>query len=88
MPLGYSIHSDKIDTGGMRMEGMIEAVAQFIGQVGFPVFVAVYVLMRLEPTINRLNDTVKVLTIITAKQSGVDYEGVLREYDLNGGRRR
>ncbi len=44
--------------------------------------------MRLEPTINRLNDTVKVLTIITAKQSGVDYEGVLREYDLNGGRRR
>ena len=70
------------------MEEMIEAIAQFIGQVGFPIFVAVYVLMRLEPTINRLNDTVKVLTIITAKQSGVDYEGVLREYDLNGGRRR
>jgi len=70
------------------MEEMIEAIAQFIGQVGFPTFVAVYVLMRLEPTINRLNDTVKVLTIITAKQSGVDYEGVLREYDLNGGRRR
>ncbi len=70
------------------MEKIIEAIAQFIGQVGFPVFVAVYVLMRLEPTINRLNDTVKVLTIITAKQSGVDYEGVLREYDLNGGRRR
>jgi len=70
------------------MEEIIEAIAQFIGQVGFPVFVAVYVLMRLEPTINRLNDTVKVLTIITAKQSGIDYEGVLREYDLNGGRRR
>ena len=70
------------------MEEIIEAIAQFIGQVGFPVFVAVYVLIRLEPTINRLNDTVKVLTIITAKQSGVDYEGVLREYDLNGGRRR
>ena len=43
------------------MEEMIEAIAQFIGQVGFP-SVAVYVLMRLEPTINRLNDTVKVLT--------------------------
>ena len=70
------------------MEEMIEAIAQFIGQVGFPVFVAVYVLMRLEPTINRLNDTVKVLTIITAKQSGIDYDGVLREYDLNGGKRR
>jgi hypothetical protein len=70
------------------MEEMIEAIAQFIGQVGFPIFVAVYVLIRLEPTINKLNDTVKVLTIITAKQSGVDYDGVLREYNLNGGRQK
>jgi hypothetical protein len=70
------------------MEEIIGAVAHFIGQVGFPVFVAIYVLMRLEPTINRLNDTVKVLTIITAKQSGIDYDGVLREYDLNGDKRR
>jgi hypothetical protein len=68
------------------MEEMIGAIAQFIGQVGFPVFVAVYVLMRLEPTINKLNDTVRILTIITAKQSGVDYDGVLREYGLNGGK--
>ena len=70
------------------MEEIIGAVAQFIGQVGFPVFVAIYVLMRLEPTINKLNDTVRILTIITAKQSGVDYDGVLREYDLNGGKHR
>lgn len=88
MPLGYGIHGGKIDTRRVRMEKMIEAIAQFIGQVGFPIFVAVYVLMRLEPTINRLNDTVKVLTIITAKQSGIDYDGVLREYNLNGGRNR
>ena len=67
---------------------MIEAIAQFIGQVGFPTFVAVYVLMRLEPTINRLNDTVKALTIITAKQSGIDYDGVLREYNLDGSKNR
>jgi len=69
------------------MEEMIEAIAQFIGQVGFPIFVAVYVLIRLEPTINKLNDTVKVLTIITAKQSGIDYDRVLREYELNGGKK-
>ena len=68
------------------MEEIIGAIAHFIGQVGFPVFVAVYVLMRLEPTINKLNDTVRILTIITAKQSGIDYDGVLREYDLNGGK--
>ena len=67
------------------MEEIIEAIAQFIGQVGFPVFVAVYVLMRLEPTINKLNDTVRILTIITAKQSGIDYDSVLREYNLDGG---
>ena len=79
-------HGDKIDTRRVKMEEMIEAIAQFIGQVGFPIFVAVYVLMRLEPTINRLNDTVKVLTIIIAKQSGIDYDGVLREYNLNGDR--
>ena len=70
------------------MESMVEMLAQFIGQVGFPIFVAVYVLMRLEPTINRLNDTVKALTIVTAKQSGIDYDGVLREYDLNRGKNR
>jgi hypothetical protein len=68
------------------MEEIIEAIAQFIGQVGFPIFVAVYVLIRLEPTINKLNDTMRILTIITAKQSGVDYDGVVREYDLNGGK--
>ena len=69
-------------------ETILSIIASFIGQVGFPIFVAVYVLTRLEPTINKLNDTVKVLTIITAKQSGVDYDGVLREYNLNGGRQR
>ena len=70
------------------MEEIIGAIAHFIGQVGFPIFVAIYVLMRLEPTINKLNDTVRILTIITAKQSGIDYDGVLREYDLNGGKHR
>ena len=67
------------------MEEIIEAIAQFIAQVGFPIFVAVYVLMRLEPTINKLNDTVSVLTIITAKQSGIDYEQVIRDYSVHGG---
>ncbi len=67
---------------------IVAALGAFIGQVGFPVFVAVYVLTRLEPTINKLNDTVKVLTIITAKQSGVDYDSVVEDYKLqNGGKK-
>lgn len=64
---------------------IVSTIATFISQVGFPIFVAVYVLMRLEPTINKLNDTVSVLTIITAKQSGIDYEQVIRDYRINGG---
>lgn len=64
---------------------IVSTIAAFISQVGFPIFVAVYVLMRLEPTINKLNDTISVLTIITAKQSGIDYERVIRDYRINGG---
>ena len=61
---------------------IVSTIAAFISQVGFPIFVAVYVLTRLEPTINKLNDTIKVLTIITAKQSGVDYDSVVQDYKL------
>lgn len=66
----------------MPEQTIVAALGQFIGQVGFPIFVAVYVLMRLEPTINKLNDTVRVLTIITAKQSGMDYNEVVRDYEV------
>ena len=66
---------------------IVATIAAFISQVGFPIFVAVYVLMRLESTINKLNETVSVLTIITAKQSGIDYEQVIRDYRINGGRK-
>lgn len=69
-------------------ETIISILSSFIGQVGFPIFVAVYVLMRLEPTINKLNDTVRVLTIITAKQSGIDYNEVVKEYEVAEGKKR
>jgi len=69
-------------------ETTISILSSFIGQVGFPIFVAVYVLMRLEPTINKLNDTVRVLTIITAKQSGIDYNEVVKEYEVAEGKKR
>jgi len=69
-------------------ETIISILSSFIGQVGFPIFVAVYVLARLEPTINKLNDTVRVLTIITAKQSGIDYNEVVKEYKVAEGKKR
>ena len=67
---------------------VVSIISSFIGQVGFPIFVAVYVLTRLEPTINKLNDTVRVLTIITAKQSGMDYNEIVREYEVAEGKKR
>lgn len=69
-------------------ETILSMLGSFIGQVGFPIFVAVYVLTRLEPTINKLNDTVRVLTIITAKQSGIDYNAVVKEYEITEGKKR
>lgn len=57
-------------------------IVSFISQVGFPIFIAVYVLGRLEPTINKLNDTIRFQTIIIAKQSGMDYDKIIKEYGI------
>ena len=53
---------------------MMTEIGELITAVGFPVFVAIYVLMRLEPAIQSLKKTVNVLTYVMAKSQGVDYE--------------
>lgn len=58
----------------------IDAWIQAISTVGFPIVISFYVLGRLEPTINKLNDTIKFQSIIIAKQSGIDYDSIIREY--------
>jgi hypothetical protein len=52
----------------------LQEIANFISTVGFPVFVAAYVLVRLEPTIKGLQQSITVMTIVLAKTNGVDYE--------------
>lgn len=71
----------------MPEQTIVAALGQFIGQVGFPIFVAVYVLMRLEPTINKLNETIRMQTVIIAKQSGIDYDQVIKEYGIQDKKR-
>lgn len=66
---------------------IIDGIVEFIRQVGFPIFVAVYVLMRLEPTIHRLNETIRMQTVIIAKQSGIDYDQVIKEYGIQDKKR-
>ena len=58
----------------------MEAWTQAISTVGFPIFIAVYVLMRLEPTINKLNSTIAQQTVLIAKLSGIDYNEVIKDF--------
>jgi len=45
------------------MEISIKDVIAFIQSVGFPIFVAVYVLIRLEKTLGSINQTLKDLVV-------------------------
>lgn len=63
-------------------------VANFVQAVGFPVFVAVYVLTRLEPSIKGLDESIRVLTIIVAKIQGFSADEIRREYQTGRAGRR
>ena len=57
----------------------MEQVATFIKEIRFPVFVAVYVLVRLEKTIFRLKAQLSINSKILARISGVSYEEIAKE---------
>ena len=42
-----------------------------IKDLGFPIFVAVFVLVRMEPAIKRLDSSIMSLTIVAAKSNGM-----------------
>ena len=42
-----------------------------IKDLGFPIFVAVFVLIRMEPAIKRLDSSIMALTIVAAKANGM-----------------
>ena len=70
---------------------MWEAVGEFIGKVGFPVFVATFVLIRLEPAIKRLTQSITANTVVTAKSNGMKAEDVKEIIEMvaaNGKKRR
>ena len=52
----------------------MQDIVTFIKDLGFPMFVAIYVLVRLEPTIRELQKTNSVLAVVLAKSTGVDIE--------------
>lgn len=62
------------------MEELLKLAANY----GFPMVVAGYLLVRLEPLIRDLEKSITLLTMIVAKQSNIDIEHV--KQILEGGR--
>jgi len=53
-------------------ERTVELLSRITGNVLFPILVAMYVLVRMEPAIDQLTQTVQKLTIVVAQLNGVD----------------
>ena len=54
----------------------LKSVGDFIGSVGFPAFVAIFVLVRLEPAITKLRQSITSLMVVTAKSNGMSGKDV------------
>ncbi len=54
------------------MEDMLRLAANY----GFPMVVAGYLLVRLEPVIKELQKSIVSLTVVVARQSGMEYEEI------------
>ena len=52
-----------------------------IKDLGFPIFVAVFVLVRMEPAINRLDSSIMALTIVAAKSNGMKSKDISEVID-------
>ncbi|MEW5762563.1 MAG: YvrJ family protein [Bacillota bacterium] len=52
----------------------MEEMFTLIGNYGFPMAVAGYLLVRLEPLIRELQKSVALLTVVVARQADVDLE--------------
>lgn len=54
----------------------MEELFKLISNYGFPMVVAGYLLIRLEPTIKDLQKSINLLSLIIAKQSNIDINEV------------
>lgn len=76
---------------GLSMVGLASVTAdgaadwgKFIGNVGVPTAVAFFLLVRIEPVLNRINQSLTLLSVLIARQGGLDYHAVKKEFQ-NGG---
>ena len=55
---------------------MWETIGNFIGQVGFPIFVATYLLLKMGPELKKLRQAITANTVVTAKANGMKAKDV------------
>lgn len=53
---------------------------EFIKDFGFPVFVAFYLLWRIEPTLGKLDRTIQLQTIVIAQMADINLEETARQF--------
>ena len=53
-----------------------KTIGDFVGTYGFPGFVAIFVLVRLEPAISKLQQSITTLMVVTAKSNGMSGKDV------------
>ena len=58
---------------------------QWLANFGFAAVAFFYVLGRIEPAINRLDKSIRLLTLVVAKSTGEDPAQIERDYIANGG---
>ena len=46
-------------------------IGDFIGKVGFPSFVAIFVLVRLDPALRKLTQAITASMVVTARSNGM-----------------
>ena len=51
-------------------------IGDFIGKVGFPSFVAIFVLVRLDPALRKLTQAITASMVVTARSNGMKGEDV------------
>ncbi|OPX92094.1 MAG: YvrJ protein family protein [Pelotomaculum sp. PtaB.Bin104] len=56
----------------------MEEIIKLAGNYGFPMVVAGYLLIRLEPVIKDLQKSINSLTIVVARQSGLEMEEITK----------
>ena len=54
----------------------MEEIFKLAANYGFPMVVAGYLLVRLEPVIKELQKSITSLTIVVARQSGMEFEEI------------